>query len=110
MNETEFVAAAEATLEKIEQAVEAAADSADVDIDIEVMPDGVLKLVFADDSQMIINRHLAAREIWVAARSGGFHFRPEGTAWVGTRDGGDLWVALETLVSEQAGQTLTLRA
>jgi CyaY protein len=110
MNETEFVAAAEQVLGRIEQAVETAGDQAGIDIDIELMPDGVLKLEFENGSQMIINRHVAAREIWVAARSGGFHFRPEGDAWVGTRDGKELWAALAALVSEQAEEALILKA
>jgi len=109
MNETEFVAAAEEVLGRIEQAVEAAGDEAGIDIDIELMPGGVLKLEFENASQMIINRHVAAREIWVAARSGGFHFRPEGDTWVGTRDGKELWAALADLVSEQAGEALILK-
>lgn len=109
MNETEFVAAAEEVLGRIEHAVETAGDQAGVDIDIELMPDGVLKLEFENGSQMIINRHVAALEIWVAARSGGFHFRPEGDIWVGTRDGKELWAALTDLVSDQAGEILTLK-
>jgi len=102
MNESEFIELAESTLEDIERALESAADRAGIDLDIETMPGGVLKVTFENDTQMIINRHLAAGEIWVAAKSGGFHFRPEEGAWIGTRDGQDLWAALTTLVSEQA--------
>lgn len=102
MNESEFIELAEGTLEQIEQALETAADKAGVDLDIETLPGGVLRITFENDTQMIINRHLAAGEIWVAAKSGGFHFRPEGGSWKGTRDGQDLWDALATLVSEQA--------
>lgn len=110
MDENEFVAAAEEVLDQVEQILEKAADQAGVDIDIEVMPDGVLKLEFDNGSQMIINRHVAAREIWVAARSGGFHFRSEAGRWVGTRDGREFWEALSAMVSEQAETSLSLRA
>ena len=69
MNETEFDAAAEATLDALERALDAA------EIDFERKPGGVLELEFDDGSKIIVNRHGAAREIWVAARSGGFHYR-----------------------------------
>jgi len=71
MNETDFEALAGAALSKIEQALEASG----VDADFELKAGGVLEIEFADGSKMVVNRHAAAREIWVAARAGGFHFR-----------------------------------
>lgn len=103
MEETEFNTLAEATLARIEQALDACA----ADIDYELQPGGVLELEFGDGSKIIINRHAAAREIWVAARSGGFHFRPENGCWIGTRDGAELFATLGRLVSEQAGGRVT---
>lgn len=100
MEETEFNSLAEATLARIEQAL----DDCGADIDYELQAGGVLELEFADGSKIIVNRHAAAREIWVAARSGGFHFRPENGCWIGTRDGAELFATLERLVSEQAGE------
>lgn len=105
MEESEFEALAGATLAKIEQALEACG----ADIDYELQPGGVLELAFADGSKIIINRHAAAREIWVAARAGGFHFRHDGGRWIGTRDGTELFAALERLVSEQAGEAVRLQ-
>lgn len=105
MEESEFEALAGATLAKVEQALEASG----ADIDYELQPGGVLELEFADGSKIIINRHAAAREIWVAARAGGFHFRHDGGRWIGTRDGTELFAALERLVSEQAGEAVSLR-
>jgi len=104
MEETEFNALAEATLARIEQAL----DASTAEIDYELQPGGVLELEFGDGSKIIINRHAAAREIWVAARSGGFHFRHENGRWVGTRDGVELFQALSRLASEQAGETVAL--
>ena len=105
MEEAEFNTLAEATLARIEQAL----DACSAGIDYEVRPGGVLELEFDDGSKIIINRHSAAREIWVAAKSGGFHFRPERGRWVGTRDGMDLFAALSRLVSEQSGAEAVLR-
>ena len=62
-----------------------------------------------DGSRIVVNRHSAARQIWVAARSGGYHFRWNGSAWVDTRDGGELLAALSKLVSEQSNRGVVLR-
>ena len=68
----------------------------------------VLEIEFDNGSKMIINRHTAAREIWVAAKSGGFHFRPQDGNWVNTRGGDDLWEMLAALASAQAGAAVSL--
>jgi CyaY protein len=105
MDETEFAALAERALSRIEASLE----ESGVDADVELKPGGVIEIEYADGSRMIINRHAAAREIWVAARSGGFHFRWDGTAWRDTREGSELFAALSRLVSAQSGQAVTLR-
>src|SRR5438094_9826568 len=105
MDETEFSAAAERALERIEAALE----ESGVDADVQLKPGGVIEIEYADGSKMIINRHAAAREIWVAARSGGFHFRWDGGAWRDTRDGTELFAALSKLVSAQSGQPVRLK-
>lgn len=108
MDEKEFLDLADAQMVKLEQAIEQAADAADLDLDIEARPGGILELAFPNGSKMVINRHAAAREIWVAAKSGGFHYRPEGGRWLNTRDGEDLLAALSRLLSEQAGVPIAL--
>jgi CyaY protein len=105
MDETQFNALAEAAMGEIEKALERCA----AELDYEVKPGGVLEVEFDDGSKVIINRHSAAREIWVAARSGGFHFREAGGRWVGTRDGEDLFAVLSRVLSEQAGEPVELR-
>ena len=105
MNEAEFAERADAALTRIEAALE----ESGVDADIERKEGGIVELEFADGSRMVINRHAAAREVWVAARSGGFHFRWDGAAWRDTRDGSELFAALSRLVSAQSGQAVILR-
>jgi len=105
MDENEFAAAAERTLERVERALE----ESGVDADTQLKEGGVLEIEFEDGSRMVVNRHGAAREIWVAARSGGFHFRWDGSAWRDTRDGTELFAALSRLVSAQSGQPVLLR-
>ncbi|MDP2794227.1 MAG: iron donor protein CyaY [Sulfurisoma sp.] len=104
MTDHEFNARADAMLARIEAALEAC----DIDFDFETKPGGVLELEFDNGSKIIINRHSAAREIWVAAKSGGYHFRPEGDTWRGTRDGEELLAAIARCMSEQSGERVTL--
>lgn len=104
MEQAEFEALANAALEQIQFALEASG----IDADIEAKADGVMELTFENGSKMVINRHGAARELWVAARSGGFHFRWDGAAWRGTRDGTELFTALSKLVSAQGGEPVVL--
>ena len=104
MNETDFEAQASATLEALEQALENCGE----DLDFELKAGGILEIEFEDGSKIIVNRHAAAREIWVAARSGGFHYRWDGQAWRNTRDGSELFEALSALVSGQLGRGVRL--
>jgi CyaY protein len=105
MTPSEFDSLADAMLERIARAVEASR----ADCDCEPKGSGVLELEFADGSRIVVNRHSAARQIWVAARSGGYHFRWDGSDWVDTREGGELLAALSKLVSEQSKRAVVLR-
>lgn len=96
-SEGEFNQAAGETLARIEQALE------DADLDFETPADGIIEVEFDDGSKLIINRHGVAREIWVAARSGGFHFKPQSTGWVDTRSGEPLYDKLAALIAAQGG-------
>lgn len=104
MEEREFNALADQMLAQIEQSLEAS----DADIDFELKDGGVLEITCANGSKIIVNRHTAAREIWVAARSGGFHFRRDNDRWIGTRDGEPLMAAISRCLSEQTGEAVSL--
>lgn len=106
MEEREFNALADAMLQKIEGVLEVC----ETDFDFETKPGGVLELEFDNGSKIIINRHTAAREIWLAAKSGGYHFRPEAGRWIGTRDGEELLAAIARCMSEQSGEDVRLGA
>jgi CyaY protein len=105
MNDTEFEKLADATLARVESALE----ESGVEADLQLKEGGVLEIEFEDGAKLIVNRHRPAREIWVAARSGGFHFRWDGTAWLDSRDGGELFAALSRLVSLHGGREVQLR-
>lgn len=100
MSDIDFNQAAGATLAHIEQALEAA------DLDFETPADGIIEIGFDDGSKIVVNRHGVARELWVAARSGGFHFRPQDGDWVDTRDGMPLFAKLAQLIAVQGGGTV----
>jgi len=105
MTEQEFQQACERTLTAIENAIDACA------ADVETSRSGqVLELEFDDGSRIIVNGNAPVREVWVAARSGGFHFRWADGRWVDTRSGEELFVNLSRLVSQQGGQAVLLRA
>ena len=105
MDETVLNDLADAELMRIEAALEACG----VELDIEPKPGGVLEVEFDNGTKIIINRHTAAREIWIAARSGGFHFRPEEGGWIAGRDGAELYATLSRLMEEQSGHKVSLR-
>ena len=104
MNESVFEALAGEALQRIERALEASG----VDVDYELKEGGVLEVEFADGSKMVINRQGAAREVWVAARAGGFHFRWDGSSWRDSRGGAELFAVLSKLVSAQSGRAVIL--
>ena len=108
MTESEFLAVAEAVLNDIESRLEQAADSAGVDLECS-RSGNVLEIEFIDNgSKIIVNTQAPMQEIWVAARSGGFHYRLTDQQWRNTRDGSELFAALSELASAQAGEAISL--
>ena len=105
MNDSEFIALADQTLKQLELALE----TSDADLDCSMTSNGVLEIEFDDGGKIIVNRHAVAKEMWVAARSGGFHFRWDGSVWRDTRTGGELMAALSDLVSAQSVIKVDLR-
>jgi CyaY protein len=108
MSEKEFLDLAESTLTTIEAAMDRLNDE-DV-IDVECKRSGnVLEVEFIDNgSKIIINSQAPMKEMWVAAKSGGFHYKYSDGAWRNTRDGSELYAALSALASEQGGAVVRL--
>ena len=97
MTESEFHGAVDAILLRIEASLE---DEDDLEVDLE---SGILTVTCADDTKIIVNRQTPNREIWVAARSGGFHFAWREGAWRDTRSGDELFASLARVIASQAG-------
>ena len=110
MTESEFLALADRTLGAIEVALERASNECDLDVECS-RSGNVLEIEFIDSgSKIIVNSQAPMREMWVAARSGGFHYKYEDGRWLNTRDRSELFSALSDMASRQGGVELTLDA
>lgn len=108
MNESEFNDIVDDILIEIEDAVEDVCDETAVDIDYETAA-GILTLTFTNGSQIIINRQAPLKQIWVAAKSGGFHFDFDESSDEWQCDGKELFRALSDYCTDQSGQTIKLK-
>jgi CyaY protein len=108
MGESEFLAQAEATLDAIEAALDRLND--DDMVDVECSRSGnVLEIEFVDNgSKIIVNSQAAMQELWVAARSGGYHYKQIDGQWRNTRDNTELFTALSEMVTTQGGSPVVL--
>ena len=108
MNEAEFQEIADQTIEDIQDAI----DNSGADIDYDEIG-GVLTLEFENGSKIIFSKQGAMNQLWMAARSGGFHFDYQEASEQWLCDSGDkeeLYEMLSRLSSEQAGETVSLSA
>ena len=101
MTESEFNELADAVFKRIEQAIDASGTNIECNLNGPLM-----ELEFDDGSQVIINRHGPTQEIWLAARSGGFHYALQVDHWISKRDGSELFGKLGELVRLGSGETL----
>ena len=95
MLESEFVSLADRVLADIEKEL----DVSEHDLDYATVGSGVLEIELDGGGKIVVNRHAAMQEIWVAARAGGFHFRWDGAVWRDTREGRELMRVLAELIS-----------
>ena len=108
MNESEFHSIADQTIEAIQDAIE----NSGADIDYEETG-GVLTLEFDNESKIIFSKQPPARQLWMAARSGGFHFDYDSQKQRWICDSGaneELFAMLSRLSSQQGGEDVELSA
>ncbi len=108
MNESEFQEIAEQTIEDLQDAI----DNSGADIDYDEIG-GVLTLEFDNGSKIIFSKQAAMNQLWMAAKSGGFHFNydEDGEQWVcDNGDNEELYNMLSRLSTEQAGEDVRLSA
>lgn len=96
MTENEFNVAADSVFQRIEEALELC--DADIDYDNNGV---VMEIEFSNGSKIIVNRHQPNQEIWLAAKSGGFHYALHAGSWQSARDSSELFAQLTALFAEQ---------
>lgn len=105
LTDSEFHALAAAVLARIEETVDRWLQDDVIDIDSS-RTGGLLELSFPDGSKIVINSQSPLHELWLAARSGGFHFKCASGRWIDTRSGTEFHDVLSSCASEQAGRAL----
>ncbi len=104
MPEKTFNQAYEDTLERLEDVL----DECEADIDYDTVSD-ILTISFDDGSKLIVNKQSAADQLWLAARSGGFHYDYDAGSgqWLNDKTGENFFAELSRLATEQAGEEIS---
>ena len=103
MTESEFLQHADALFADIEDQI----DEGGWDFDCQ-FSGNVLTLEADDGSQIIVNRHTPNQELWIAAKSGGYHFAERDGQWLATRDGSEFFTVLSEALSAAAGEEVVI--
>ena len=109
MTDLEFLDRAEHLLMTVEQRCDCINDTTDADLDAQRLG-GMLTITFANHSQIIVNQQKPLQEMWMATRSGGYHYRFDGQHWQDTKGAGEFFVQLSADASTQAGLALQFSA
>jgi CyaY protein len=104
LSDLDYEARTRAVLAAIEAAADRFLQEDVIDIDAN-RTGGLLELAFPNGSRIVVNTQPPLKELWLAALSGGFHFRSIGGRWT-ERDGGEFFAVLSACASAQAGRTL----
>lgn len=105
MTDLEFLDRAESVLKAVEAACDRINEETEADIDNQRVG-GMITLVFENRSQIVINLQKPLHEIWLAAKSGGYHYKYVDGAWQDTKGQGEFFDNLSRFATEQAGQAL----
>ena len=109
MTDLEFLDHAEQLLLAVERGCDRINDDTDADLDNQ-RSGGMVTIVFANRSQIVINLQKPLHEVWMAARSGGYHYRFDGERWMDSKGDGEFFAALSRDASAQAGEALAFSA
>ena len=105
MTDLEFMDRAEQLLLAVEQCCDRINDTTDADVDSQ-RSGGMITLTFPNRTQIIINQQKPLHEIWMAAKSGGYHYRFDGSQWLDTKGAGEFFARLGRDASAQSGLPL----
>ncbi|MDN2660788.1 iron donor protein CyaY [Neptunomonas phycophila] len=104
MTESEFYALVDETLISVEEKL----DDAETDLDY-LISGGVLTIKCENKSQIIFTRQTPVRQLWLATKTGGFHFDydAELKTWVRDSDKATIRSVFEAAFLDQAGESLS---
>ena len=105
MTDTEFMDHAEALLRAVEQQCDRFNDETEADIDNQRVG-GMITLTFPNRTQIVINLQKPLHEVWLATRTGGYHYRFDAGQWQDTKGQGEFLGRLRQDASAQAGLAL----
>lgn len=105
LSDAQYHAVTSALLAGVEATIDRWLQDDIVDIDTN-RTGGLLELGFPNGSKIVINTQPPLHEIWMAARSGGFHYKHCDGRWLDTRDAREFFEALSVCASEQSGRVL----
>ncbi len=105
MTDLEFMDHAEKLLLAVERSCDRINDETDADVDAQ-RSGGMVTLTFPNRSQIVINLQKPLHEVWMAARSGGYHYRFDGQRWQDTKGAGEFFDCLSRDATVQAGMPL----
>ncbi len=108
LTDAEYHRLSQAVLAAVETTIDRWLDDDVIDIDTH-RTGGLLELVFPQGSKIVINTQPPLRELWLAARGGGFHYRHVQGQWRDTRSGDEFFAALSEHASLQAGKPLSFQ-
>ena len=109
MTDLEFLDTAEKLLLAVERNCDRINETTDADVDSQ-RSGGMVTLTFPNRSQIIVNLQKPLHEVWMAARSGGYHYRFDGKAWQDTKGAGEFFARLSADASQQSGLPLVFSA
>lgn len=109
MTDLEFMDRAEQLLLAVEQCCDRINDTADADVDSQ-RTGGMITLTFPNGTQIIINQQKPLHEIWMAAKSGGYHYQFDGQQWQDSKGAGEFFAGLSRDATAQAGLSLVFTA
>jgi len=109
MTDLEFMDHAEQLLLAVERSCDRINETTDADVDAQ-RSGGMVTLTFPNRSQIVINLQKPLHEVWMAARSGGYHYRFDGSAWQDTKGAGEFFACLSRDAMQQAGIPLQFTA
>ncbi|MBP3981677.1 iron donor protein CyaY [Acidovorax sp. JG5] len=109
MTDLEFLDQAEKLLLAVERSCDRINDTGDADVDSQ-RTGGMVTLTFPNRSQIIINLQKPLHEVWMAAKSGGYHYRFDGAVWQDTKGAGEFFDRLSQDAAQQSGTPLRFEA